>query len=118
MSGQSMKEKMQFISLIASIIISSCLMFEPFPDKPEEWKSPCDNPISLEEVNKNQLIGRWVLSHNDNSYYEEIEILNDAQYQQTVEKGAMDYVSPQLTWYIEEDKNNYTYLYYFFYSTL
>lgn len=95
---------------VSGILLGSCLLSN-INQKTNHSVNVCDNQIT-EQISIEKLVGKWISTTNSESYYEEIEILDETYYRQSVILGTYEYNSPKLTWKIEKSQSNGMYFHF------
>lgn len=104
------KKKTAILFFVSGILIISCVLSD-INQKTSHYKNICDNQI-VERIPIEQLAGKWISTLNSKTYYEEIEILDETYYTQSVIFGSYEYNSPKETWTVEKRQSNGTYFHF------
>lgn len=102
------RTKISILIFISSIFLNSCVS----SNSTSHNKNICDNKI-IEEIPIEQLAGKWISTLNSETYYEEIEILDETYYTQSVIVGSSyKYNSPKEIWTVEKSQSNGIYFHF------
>ena len=104
------KKKTAILFFVSGILIISCVLSD-INQKTSHYKNICDNQI-VERIPIEQLAGKWISTLNSKTYYEEIEILDETYYTQSVIFGSYEYNSPKETWTVEKRQSNGIYFHF------